>query len=468
MLQKRNADPVLWRFQVQFILVTTLFVVVLLAGTFIVAIFATYSQHEHDINEALQIRSVRIEQVRGSNTLEPKDTTLEPKDTTLGRKDTTLGPKDTPLDSKDMREFDGTPDRGPGEQRDAARDPLVVTSAYFLDSETNIEEVVSDELALDDEVVQETVSYIFNTATLNEGDDLRGKVDQLNLYYKISALDDGYLLVVASGNYIDRAIYSLFTTVGSTTILMLLCLLALIVVLSHWVVKPVERAWNQQRQFIADASHELKTPLSVIRANDSLIMADPTATVASQMQWIESTETEATIMQDLVNDMLFLAKSENTQNEVVKSVVDFSTVVQGAELQFESVAFERGVLIESSIADGIQVMGEEKSLARLVGTLLDNACKYAQDGGRVNLGLTRGTANCTLKVTNTGEPIPAEDLPHVFDRFYRSDKARTREQGGFGLGLAIAKSIVEEHKGNIEVSSSQGEGTTFTVVLPVI
>ena len=212
---------------------------------------------------------------------------------------------------------------------------------------------------------------------------------------------------------------------------------------------------------------ELKTPLSVIRANDSLIMADPTATVASQMQWIESTETEATIMQDLVNDMLFLAKSENTQSEVVKTVVNFSTVVQGSELQFESVAFERGVLIESSIAEGIQVMGEEKSLNRLVGTLMDNACKYAKDGGKVNVKLKRMASQCVLSVTNTGEPIPAEDLPRVFDRFYRSDKARTREQGGFGLGLAIAKSIVEEHRGSIEVASSRDEGTTFTVTLPL-
>ncbi len=440
MLLKRNTDPVLRRFQIQFILVTTLFVVVLLAAMFIIAGFATYSQHENDINEALQARLVRIEQNRNDFVLEPKD----------------------------MHEFEpGMSNRGRGEPRNAARDPLAVTSAYFLDFETNVKEVVSNELVLEDEVVQEAVSYIFQTTKLNTGDDVRGKVDQLNLYYKIHALSNGYLLIVASGNYIDRAMYSLFTTLGSTTILMFFCLLALIVVLSRWVVKPVERAWNQQRQFIADASHELKTPLSVIRANDSLIMADPTATVASQMQWIESTETEATIMQDLVNDMLFLAKSENTQNEVVKSVVDFSTVVQGVELQFESVAFERGVVIESFIADGLQVMGEEKSLNRLVGTLMDNACKYAQDGGKVVVRLSRVSAHCVLAVTNSGEPIPAEDLPHVFDRFYRSDKARTREQGGFGLGLAIAKSIVEEHKGNIEVTSSQGEGTTFAVTLPL-
>lgn len=440
MLLKRGADPVLRRFQIQFILVTTLFVAVMLVGMFVVAAYATYTQHENDINEALESRYVRVEQMRSGFIMEPKD----------------------------MHDFDsGMPGRGHGEQRDAARDPLVVTSAYFLDTESNIKEVISNELTLDDEVVQETVSYIFETVELNMDDDARGRVDQLNLYYKVHAFDDGYLLVVASGNYIDRAMYSLFTTVGSVVAALFLCLLALIIVLSRWVVKPVERAWNQQRQFIADASHELKTPLSVIRANDSLIMADPTATVASQMQWIESTETEATIMQDLVNDMLFLAKSENTQSEVVKSVVDFSTVVQGAELQFESVAFERGVLIESSIAEGIQITGEEKSLNRLVGTLMDNACKYAQEGGRVAVKLKRVASHCALSVTNTGDPIPAEDLPHVFDRFYRSDKARTREQGGFGLGLAIAKSIVEEHRGNIEVTSSQGEGTTFTVTLPL-
>ena len=243
---------------------------------------------------------------------------------------------------------------------------------------------------------------------------------------------------------------------------------------SRWALRPVARAWTQQRRFVADASHDLKTPLTVILANMSIALEHPERSVASQSQWLESTQHEAEAMQSLVGDLLALAKMDEEEAAAQSGAarpafeeVDLSDVIEGEVLQFESVAFERGVKLESQVEPGIELRGNEQRLRRLAGTLIDNACKYVDDGGAVNVSLSRAGKQAKLEVRNTGAPISPEDLPHVFDRFYRADKARTGGAGGHGLGLAIARAIAEEHGGTLTVSSTQAEGTAFTATLPL-
>lgn len=243
---------------------------------------------------------------------------------------------------------------------------------------------------------------------------------------------------------------------------------------SRWALRPVARAWTQQRRFVADASHDLKTPLTVILANTSIALEHPERSVASQSQWLESTQHEAEAMQGLVGDLLTLAKMDEEEAAAQSGAarpafeeVDLSDVIEGEVLQFESVAFERGVRLESQVEPGIELRGNEQRLRRLAGTLIDNACKYVDDGGAVDVALSRSGKQARLAVRNTGAPISPEDLPHVFDRFYRADKARTGGAGGHGLGLAIARAIAEEHGGNLSVASTQAEGTVFTATLPL-
>lgn len=243
---------------------------------------------------------------------------------------------------------------------------------------------------------------------------------------------------------------------------------------SRWALRPVARAWTQQRRFVADASHDLKTPLTVILANTSIALEHPERSVASQSQWLESTQHEAEAIQSLVGDLLALAKMDEEEAAAQSGAarpafeeVDLSDVIEGEVLQFESVAFERGVKLESQVEPGIELRGNEQRLRRLAGTLIDNACKYVDDGGAVNVSLSRAGKQAKLEVRNTGAPISPEDLPHVFDRFYRADKARTGGAGGHGLGLAIARAIAEEHGGTLTVSSTQAEGTAFTATLPL-
>ena len=236
--------------------------------------------------------------------------------------------------------------------------------------------------------------------------------------------------------------------------------------LAAWTVKPVEWAWQQQRQFVADASHELKTPLTVILANTGLVLSHPEDTVAAQSKWLEYTHDEAEQMKELVDDLLFLAKSDAARQPAARAETAMSEVALGCLLPFESVAFEAGVALEHRITPGLSLRGDEGQLRRLVMILLDNAVKYAGPGGTVTFTLERHQERLRLAVHNTGEPIPPEHLPHLFERFYRADAARNRSGGGYGLGLAIARSIVEGHHGRLTVTSTAAAGTTFPALLP--
>ena len=236
----------------------------------------------------------------------------------------------------------------------------------------------------------------------------------------------------------------------------LLAALALFFLLSFWLARwalsPVEKAWDQQNRFVADASHELKTPITVILANLDILRTHRDETVQSQMRWIRNTREEAERMRELIEDLLFLAKNDANALKEQMSEIDLSDLSEDRALNFEAT-------------------GSESQLKQLLTILLDNAVKYAGPEGRVRIGLSpcqekNGKNAVRIVVNNTGEAIPPEDLEHIFERFYRADKSRFRTEGGYGLGLSIADSIVRLHRGRISCESTKKDGTTFTVMLP--
>ena len=304
-----------------------------------------------------------------------------------------------------------------------------------------------------------------------------GYLPDVGLYFAKHEAGPDLMVAFADGSAADgwRSLALVLTAVGLGA-LGLLFLLNL--VFSRWALRPVQQAWAQQQQFIADASHELKTPLTVILANNAILRQRGGDTIASQRQWIESTQMEAERMQSLVTDMLDLARPapEGAQaSEGPAAVVDLSRLVEGEALTFEAVAFERDLTWECTVEPGISVRGSGTRLQRAVAVLLDNACKYTDPDGTVAVALRAQAGEAILAVRNTGAPINAADLPHLFDRFYRADKARTHNAvdsendsiGGYGLGLAIARDIAQAHKGAITVASTAQEGTTFTLRLPL-
>ena len=217
------------------------------------------------------------------------------------------------------------------------------------------------------------------------------------------------------------------------------------VLLSKWAVRPVERAWQQQRQFVAAASHELKTPLTVIMTNAELLQDE--ADEARRSTFSSSILTMSRQMRALVEQMLELA---------VLRPVDLSGLTARSLLPFEPLFFEQGLTLISQVDEGITVSGDEEALRRVLEILLDNAQKYSSPGGETQVTLhRRGRNHCALTVANQGEPIPPEARRQIFQRFYRADPARSRN-GSFGLGLSIAEGIVAQHHGTIDVTCAGG------------
>ena len=324
-------------------------------------------------------------------------------------------------------------------------------------------------LSLEDEsrvdVTQEVLSQAVEE--VRSAQSRSGSLRDLGLRFLQESLPDGRVRIAFSDLSWERA--SLTRLMVSSLLIgaaALAVFFAISLFLARLSLKPVERAWAQQRQFVADASHELKTPLTVILANTGIMAAHPDATVASQCKWLGYIQEEAQRMKELVEDMLFLAKHDGAERPKDSRAVNFSDLVTGCALRFESVAFERQVALTSRIQPDLSVSGEPDSLERLVMILLDNAVKYAGERGRADVVLSRRQERVVLSVGNTGEPIPPEHLEHLFERFYRVDGSRSRKEGGYGLGLAIAQTITTSHRGQIEVRSSREEGTVFTVTLP--
>lgn len=235
--------------------------------------------------------------------------------------------------------------------------------------------------------------------------------------------------------------------------------------LARIALRPVEDSWKKQKQFVADASHELKTPLSVILANTDILASHKDETVESQMKWVENTRAEAVRMAELVNQLLFLAKNDDGL-KVQMQDVNFSNCVEGIVLGYDAVFYEKQHKFSYEVTPDVWVVGNEGQLKQLVTILLDNANKYSKGEGNITLRLQNNGKHCTLTVANDSEQLSEEQLSHLFDRFYTVDNSRNKNNGGNGLGLNIAQVICQTHNGSIRVSCENGR-TAFEVTLPL-
>lgn len=237
-------------------------------------------------------------------------------------------------------------------------------------------------------------------------------------------------------------------------------LFAVSFLLSRLALRPVEDAWIRQKQLIADASHELKTPLTVILANNNILLSGALGS-AQERQWLESTDAEAQKMRQLLEQMLLLARSDAEQARPVLEQVNLSELVQEQMLFFEPVAYEKGISIVGALPEQMICTTDRSMFTRLVQVLMENAVQYGAPGSEIQIGLNGRAQHAQLSVRDFGECIPQEELTRVFDRFFRADKARSG--GGFGLGLAIAKNIADVLHLRLSAESSEQEGTCFTI-----
>ncbi len=299
------------------------------------------------------------------------------------------------------------------------------------------------------------------TAALHRTAD-SGTLDEYHLRY---LRQTGYATtaIAFTDTYLEytslRTLLSACSLVGSVALVVLFLCSYL---LSGVVTKPVGAAWTQQEQFLSDASHELKTPLTVILSSADLLRR---SAAPEQEAYIDNIQAESRRMRSLVEDMLTLFRTQKSAGTLPDTTADVSETAVTAALRFEPVAFEAGHLLEYDIAPGLSVRGDGARLGQALAVLLDNAVKYAAPGTPIQLDAARQGSRAVLAVTNRGEDIPADKLPHIFDRFYRADEART-DGSSFGLGLAIAKAIVDAHRGTIRCESGGGV-TRFIISLPL-
>jgi len=279
-------------------------------------------------------------------------------------------------------------------------------------------------------------------------------------YHVRNAPEGGKTAVLADTGIIDTTLKSSILT---SLILYAVCMAIMVGIslfLSHLAVKPTEKAWKQQRRFISDASHELKTPLTVILANNDILLSHGPERVDDQRRWLESTKEEAEHMRGLVERMLMLAKSDEESLTPILTVFDLGELAQGCALYFEPIAYEKDITVSCDI-QSTEINSDKAMVTQLLQILLDNAVKHGENSGFVKVAVTPSGNGALLTVTNSGEPIPQEDVKHLFDRFYRADEARGK--GGYGLGLSIAKNIADVLKLDLSVKSDLENGTVFSV-----
>jgi len=293
------------------------------------------------------------------------------------------------------------------------------------------------------------------------------KLDGNDWAYLVQNHPTGYVIsfidMTAQQNVLDRLI---LTFIGVT-----LVMLCFIFVISNFLtersIRPIKEAFDKQKQFISDASHELKTPLAVISANVDVLVNNENAHAEDldNGKWLQYIKTEVERMSHLTRDLLYLTQMEDAEDhQMMKTAFNLSEKIEQMLLSVEAIAFEKKIELDYALPDA-EIVGNSEQLSQVIMILLDNAIKYTPENGEIKANLTRTQHHYLLTLTNTGEGISPDDLPHVFDRFYRGDKVRSRQSNSYGLGLAIAKTIIEQHAGKLTCESVPGEKTVFTVKL---
>ena len=338
------------------------------------------------------------------------------------------------------------------------RDFPVIPNSYIItetDADGTIIKSQENNATISDEALEDAVRIAL------ESNEKSGEIHEYNLMYSKKELIGKTKIAFADSGSVYSSLWNTILVCFVLFLASLIIIFLISLALSGIAVNPVKDAWEKQKQFVADASHELKTPLTVILANNNIMMSHTESKIENERKWLESTQEEANHMKNLINQMLFLAKSDSEGNKTEFSSVNISEIIEADSLNFEPIAFEKNVIISTEIMPDIFIQSNHTLLTQLSHILIDNAVKYSYDGTAVTIKLLKKGDNIEFSVNNFGDVLSKDELEHIFDRFYRTEKSRT--SGGYGLGLSIAKNITKNLNGKICVESNIENGTTFKV-----
>lgn len=322
----------------------------------------------------------------------------------------------------------------------------------LFDSNNNIVNIFRHTNETTDFDIENIASNIIKTKS-------EGTYEIKNLYFSNYAyrLDNDSLTVINTQVIRERLINYLLLSIGLFITLEIIVLF-ITKIITNFLTKPAEASFKKQKEFIADASHELKTPVAVIMASTDALEKD------NNPKYLNNIKNETERMNKLITSLLDLSKLESGVNKDTYTLENISKIIEKATLTFESIAYEKNVLIDTSIEENIMLKCSGVEINELISILLDNAIKHSYKNTNINVILNNNKNDIKLEVINTGDEIKKEDEEKIFERFYRVDKARNRSEGRYGLGLAIAKNIVLNHNGKIRAYSNNGK-TTFEVIL---
>ncbi|GAB6108070.1 sensor histidine kinase [Fusibacter bizertensis] len=307
--------------------------------------------------------------------------------------------------------------------------------------------------------------YIAALSSIDKKADAYGDfdLDGSTWAYMVQTRPSGYVISYLDMTTQKEVLDRLILTFIGVSVVMFFVIFFISSFLTEKSVQPIKEAFDKQKQFISDASHELKTPLAVIHTNVDVLL---TTSSDSDNKWLKYIKSEVERMGHLTNDLLYLTQMDGAEDhQVLKANFDFSERIEHILLGLEVVAFEKEIALTYDIVPNVEIYGNSEQLSQVAMILLDNAIKYTPPKGNINVKLYKTTHHYTLEIENTGEGIFEEDLPKIFDRFYRGDKVRSRENGSYGLGLSIAKSIVDQHGGKLTCESILNKKTTFILKL---
>ena len=368
----------------------------------------------------------------------------------------TGGPSDAPPDTQP----DARPDRpGASAPEPPGKPPLDQKPDYQLSTFYSVAFGENDTVIAVDNGEKEVYSeeeLIRIAKEILAGNNASGRSGSLSY---IAERRPDYTLVAFMDNTVSESgLNTLFRNVLIIGGAAILVMFFISLYLSGRIIRPLEENDQRQKQFVSDASHELKTPVAVISTNAEMLSRE-----IGDNEWLANIQYENERMGGLIRQLLDLSRAENAEAQTEQ--VDFSRIAAGEALAFEMLAFEQGKTIQSDVEEGVQLTGNPTQLTQIVSVLLDNAIRHAA-GREISLTLKHQGHAALLTVTNDGDAIPPDKLKHLFDRFYRVDEARTDDGHHYGLGLSIAKAITEKHGGSITVSCRDGK-IRFTVSIPI-
>lgn len=366
---------------------------------------------------------------------------------------------------KEMREPGAVrPSDEPEKSEGRKMKPRDMENVMILDHEIYIVEIKEGE-----------ITEVFNSGNTSDDFDVYAAAEEIiakeehdrmyaaDLYFSNYSYkyDDNESIVIMNNKEVKQKLWTLLAESLLLTVLAEVSIVVLSRIITKWITRPAEEAFERQKEFIADASHELKTPLAVIMAS-----ADEIQSPDIDPKYIDNIRYESDRMNRLITGLLNLSHLESGEDIVSFKEEDLSRILEKTCMAYEAVAFEQGVSVQTDIEEGLLCKCNKEEIEQMAATLLDNAVRHSYKDSTVKVLASsgKGKGNIDIQIINSGDPIPKEDEERIFERFYRGDRARNREENRYGLGLAIARRIARNHNGDIKAHSENGE-TVFRVTL---